>query len=161
MRLMPADVFTFLNMTAGALAVWAALEGGVPIAAGLLAVAFLADGLDGYVAKRLKQQRKGGMYLDSLADICAFGFAPFVIALILIEERVFAVLAGLVFVAAGIYRLARFQDTGGSYQGMPITANGVFFPLLLLLLPSYLAVWVPLYFLASAGLMASKVKLWN
>ena len=67
----------------------------------------------------------------------------------------------LFFVACGMLRLARYNiSTGKGFEGVPITVNGVLFPLLYLVFlafPPSLDAW-PLVFLAMGLLMASSLK---
>ncbi|MDD9952920.1 MAG: CDP-alcohol phosphatidyltransferase family protein [Candidatus Woesearchaeota archaeon] len=148
----PADYITLCNGMAGVLAILFIRTGNIPYAAGALIAAVLLDYADGFVAKKTKPT-KFGMHLDALADMISFGVAPVAIMFVVVVNTWVVVLAGIVFVAAGMYRLARFQ-TKNSYQGMPITVNGVVVPLLLLTNVSLL----PLYFLLASCLMVSTFR---
>jgi len=73
-RLGVADVMTLLNAVVGMAAMAAAVLGDPALAARLILLAAVADGLDGIIAR----QRGGtpvGPYLDSMADIVSFGTA--------------------------------------------------------------------------------------
>jgi len=156
----PADYFSIGNGLAGVLAILFIRTGNIPYAAYALIVAVLFDYTDGFVAKRGKTT-KFGMHLDSLADMISFGVAPVAIMYVVVVNTPFVIFSSLVFVAAGMYRLARFQ-TKKSYQGMPITLNGVFVPIILLIDTFHTTVvwYLPLYFCVAAILMVSTFK-WN
>ncbi len=75
-----------------------------------------------------------GGTLDSLADTVAFGVAPAVLVLSQFPPSVPLMAGGTLFVACGIFRLARFSvlPKGPAFVGMPITVNGLLFPFLTL-----------------------------
>jgi archaetidylserine synthase len=74
-RLGVADVMTLLNATLGVVAMVVAAVGGPEMAARLVLLAAVADGLDGIIA-RTRGGTPVGPYLDSMADIVSFGTAP-------------------------------------------------------------------------------------
>jgi len=74
-RLAPADVVTLLNAGLGVVAMVAAVTEGPALAARLILLAAVADGLDGLVARHLGSSEVG-LTLDSMADIVSFGTAP-------------------------------------------------------------------------------------
>jgi CDP-diacylglycerol---serine O-phosphatidyltransferase len=111
-------------------------------AAAAIALAIVFDVLDGQVARRLGSASSFGVQLDSLADICAFGMAPALLGFYWGVLPVHAKLSGdaariflaaawfaiTVFLACGVFRLARFNmDTsprGGHahFVGLPVPA---------------------------------------
>lgn len=154
-----ADVFTFFGLFAALLALVLVIEHEFLWAGILLLIAVLADWLDGRVARHLGQSRKFGMYLDSLADVCAFGFVPLAATFFLIGPNLLLYVSGAMFLSAGIFRLARYQ-TGKyaqSFEGMPITVNGVVLAAVLLINPGLL-VWAWLYFFIVSFLMISRFR---
>jgi len=74
-RLGPADVITVVDGMVGFAAAAAAATGNPWLAARLVLLAAMGDGLDGVVARRTGGSAVGE-YLDSLADVAAFGVAP-------------------------------------------------------------------------------------
>jgi CDP-diacylglycerol--serine O-phosphatidyltransferase len=76
-RLGPADAVTIGNAALGFLAVVAATVD-IEVAARLVLLGAIADGLDGVVARRYGGT-EAGPYLDSLADVATFGVAPAVV----------------------------------------------------------------------------------
>lgn len=152
-----ADLFTYASVASALSAVFFVLRGDPRVAAALLFASVLFDFLDGRVARWRGEQGPFGVALDSLADIVAFGAVPAIMALLLVPTLV-VLLTGIVFVCAGAFRLARFQTTKhpGYFQGVPITANGMFFPFLLLWATNATA--FALYFACMAVLMASRIE---
>ena len=73
-RLGPADAVTVGNAALGFLAVVAATVD-IGLAARLVLLGAIADGLDGVVARKYGGT-EAGPYLDSLADVATFGVAP-------------------------------------------------------------------------------------
>ena len=144
-------------------------------------IALIADMLDGRVARKLNATSELGMYLDSLADMVTFGIAPTVyffsyihyISQELSMLFVFFLGACCVYICASAYRLARFHvlqahtDTipHTYYIGMPITVNGILFPLTLYILswvsePNNLVFLsgIAIYMCVSAYLMVSTIR---
>lgn len=72
---------TLLNLFCGCVAIVFALTGNLELVPWLLLVSFLADFLDGLVARALKVSSNLGAQLDSLADMVSFGVLPGVIML--------------------------------------------------------------------------------
>ena len=103
------------------------------LAFALLPAAFIADALDGFIARRGKRKSAYGGDLDSLADTISFGVAPAVIAFTLGIRGLWDALLLVIFVACGIARLARFNvtadaladDTGkvSHFEGTPIPTS--------------------------------------
>ena len=87
-----ADLITVANAVLGFGAVAAAVAGDPMLAARLVLLAAMGDGLDGVVARRYGGSPVGS-YLDSLSDVAAFGVAP--AALVFVAVRQGASLAGL------------------------------------------------------------------
>jgi CDP-diacylglycerol--serine O-phosphatidyltransferase len=85
------------------------------LSAGLIFVAMVFDGLDGYAARLSKSASDFGGQLDSLCDAISFGAAPALLLLRLGQEwqqplirQSVATIAGL-YVACAVLRLARFN----------------------------------------------------
>jgi len=74
-RLAVADVVTLCNAGLGVVAMVAAVTEGPGLAARIILLAAVADGLDGLVARHLGSSEVG-LTLDSMADIVSFGTAP-------------------------------------------------------------------------------------
>jgi CDP-diacylglycerol---serine O-phosphatidyltransferase len=106
----------------------------------LLPMAFIADALDGFVARKGRRKSPYGGDLDSLADTISFGVAPAVIAFTLGIRGVWDAALLVYFVACGIARLARFNATADDladergkvshFEGTPIPTS-LFFVLVL------------------------------
>ncbi|MBU7033447.1 MAG: CDP-alcohol phosphatidyltransferase family protein, partial [Theionarchaea archaeon] len=71
-----ADILTFLNITFGFLSLILILHDQMDIAARLILVAIVADGFDGYIARKSMSESDFGMNFDSLSDCISFGIAP-------------------------------------------------------------------------------------
>ena len=88
----PPDLFTILNISLGFLSILLIRESQsyemVAAAVGLIILAAGADGLDGFVARKMGSGPLGAN-LDSLADLVSFGVAPAFIAV-----QAFALLPG-------------------------------------------------------------------
>lgn len=123
----PSDTVSILNALFGFCAMVAAIVGNIDGAILLIILASIADGLDGYLARRT-QASQLGPDLDSLADIISFGAAPAVLAIVAFELSAFALAIAMIYVGCGILRLARFNlsaESDLSFEGLPITASGI------------------------------------
>jgi CDP-diacylglycerol---serine O-phosphatidyltransferase len=97
----------------------------------LILLAAVFDGADGVLARRLAVAGPMGQQLDSLSDVVTFGAAP---AFLFISyysgsPDVIRFTVALVFLSAGMFRLARYntRPASSSFSGLPITAAGVLF----------------------------------
>ena len=133
-----ADAVTVTNAAVGFLAAAVALVD-VELAARLILLGAIADGLDGIVA-RYHGSTPAGQYLDSLADVASFGVAPAVLVVAVVIERwlpagtltagvvdplvVAGFLVPAVFVAMAVTRLGMYTayDSGtGETEGVQTT----------------------------------------
>ncbi len=93
-----------------------------------IALAFILDGLDGNVARKLNAASPFGREFDSLCDLVAFGVSPAIMIWSWTFKGEFeelGVLISFLFVAAGATRLARFNiittsEPKSYFIGMPI-----------------------------------------
>ena len=133
-RLGVADAVTIANAALGFVAVVAAFVD-VRLAARLVLLAAIADGLDGILARRYGGT-PAGPYLDSLADVSSFAIAPAVLAFVVVTEgfgvgfetlTLELLLTGVVcalFVAMAVARLGMYTayDTAANYtEGVQTT----------------------------------------
>jgi len=98
------DVFTFLNLTFGFSGIYCFFTN-PSMSYQFLFASVIMDGADGFIAERCG---KGvlGKDLDSLADAVSFGVLP---ALIIASFG--SVIVALMYLVAGVLRLARFKRT--------------------------------------------------
>ncbi len=135
-----ADLLTLGNAACGTMAIFMCLKGldnNEPLfiwtAFALIPVALVLDILDGFVARWRRRKSYLGADLDSLADSISFGVAPAVLGYTLGMRGGWDVLVLVLFVTAGIARLARYNATlddlsgeGGKvryYEGLPIPSS--------------------------------------
>ncbi|MBM3268125.1 MAG: CDP-alcohol phosphatidyltransferase family protein [Candidatus Sericytochromatia bacterium] len=136
------DAPNFLTLTGLALAVLSvmcAVREEFHAALVCLIGAGVADLFDGFLARRSVRGEVPaavGKHLDSLCDVCSFGFAPAILAYCYGLREPWQVLVLVAYVAAGALRLAYFDAVGLSAQGdrqaftgMPITYGALFVPL--------------------------------
>lgn len=131
-RLGVADAVTTANAALGFLAVVVSFAD-VELAARLMLLAAIADGLDGVLARWFGSSA-AGPYLDSLADVASFGVAPATLVYAAVrrewttlgvDPRTAAVLlVPALFVAAAVVRLALYtalDADDAATQGVPST----------------------------------------
>ena len=129
--LRPPDLFTMLNIALGFAAILVICESQsldiFKVAVVLIILAAIADGLDGFVARK-RGSGPLGANLDSLADLVSFGVAP---AFLVVQAFSLPFLiwpAAIFFVICGALRLARFNISNKSdqlFEGLPIPAAGM------------------------------------
>ena len=109
-KVVPSAI-TIIGMCFGLTSIRMSLEGFHEIAASLILLAAVADGLDGLAARQLNAVSKFGAELDSLTDFLCFGVAPSILLYCMFTNELgsFGWGATLVFVAACCLRLARFN----------------------------------------------------
>jgi CDP-diacylglycerol--serine O-phosphatidyltransferase len=114
--------FSFYSMVS-------AIQGAFMLAAALILVAGLFDGVDGRVARLTKTTTRFGLELDSLADVISFGVAPALLMYMWALQPYGRIgwVSAFVFAACGALRLARFNVQSGSidpkrFNGLPIPA---------------------------------------
>jgi CDP-diacylglycerol--serine O-phosphatidyltransferase len=160
------DILTMFNLACGVTAIFFILSNEYLIACLLIIAAAFFDFLDGKLARYLKKSSVFGMEMDSLCDLVSFGVAPAVLAFKVTPATaqgwIFAVGIYVVFVIAGMLRLARYNTSKNLnyFEGVPITFNGIIVPVVFFL---GLVAWFPLVFLVMSIFMISSFhidRLW-
>ncbi|MBN1236782.1 MAG: CDP-diacylglycerol--serine O-phosphatidyltransferase [Methanotrichaceae archaeon] len=126
------DIFTLSNVVFGFLAILAAGKawgGSFPqYAVVFILLAAIADGLDGFLARKVGGSPLGAN-LDSLADLISFGTAPVFLAISTFHLPPHIWPVGIFFLLCGTLRLARFNIVSGKsdqfFEGLPIPAAGI------------------------------------
>lgn len=163
-RILPS-IFTLINLLLGFISIINTMREQYQLAAILIILSMILDGMDGKVARRLNTSSAFGKELDSLSDLVSFGVAP---AILIYSAQVsdlgYNGYLGLgiasVFALCGAIRLARFNvlNISDFFVGVPITAAGSILALLELLSNRIPAVVFPIAMLLLAVLMVSNVK---
>ena len=124
--LVPAAI-TSLGLLSGFYSLVSSINHHFELAATMIVVAFICDGLDGRVARASRSSSQFGVEYDSLSDVVAFGVAPagliYMFALSSIGNLGW-VLSGAYVVCAAL-RLARFNTQVGTvdkrrFVGLPV-----------------------------------------
>lgn len=126
------DLFTLLNAVFGFMAILAAgyARGGAftQYALVFILLAAIADGLDGFLARKVGGSPLGAN-LDSLADLISFGTAPAFLAISAFHLPPHIWPIGIFFLLCGTLRLARFNVISSKsdqyFEGLPIPAAGI------------------------------------
>jgi CDP-diacylglycerol--serine O-phosphatidyltransferase len=123
------SAFTIGNLFLGIISIILAFNEEFSLAAILVIVGMLFDGLDGRIARALNATSEFGKELDSLSDVISFGVAPaFIMYGVVLNELgwIGMVITGI-FPICGALRLARFNVMASNpnyFVGLPITAAG-------------------------------------
>jgi len=129
--LRPPDLFTILNISLGFAAILLICESQslhmIKAAIILIISAAVADGLDGFVARRTGSGPLGAN-LDSLADLLSFGAAPAFLVVVAFHLPLYIWPAAIFYLVCGALRLARFNISSKNdqlFEGLPIPAAGM------------------------------------
>jgi CDP-diacylglycerol---serine O-phosphatidyltransferase len=138
------NFFTAASIFAGIYSMISAVEGKFVMAAWMVLLSLIFDGLDGRVARLTNTCSRFGVEFDSLADIVAFGAAPAMLLYLYAGHDFgrFGIMASALFVIFGGIRLARFNVMSGQSEpsvfiGVPIPTAAVFISVLVLLYQKY------------------------
>ncbi|GAB1380565.1 CDP-diacylglycerol--serine O-phosphatidyltransferase [Pararhodobacter aggregans] len=137
------NLVTLLGLCAGLTAIRYGIAGSWQVAAGLIVLAALIDGMDGLLARKLNAASHFGAELDSLSDFVCFGVAPGIViySALLQDWPGLGWVLVLVYVLGACLRLARFNVNRNAppppgrvhFVGVPAPAGAM-----LGLLPLYL-----------------------
>jgi len=128
------SLFSLTNLFFGFMSVLLTFHGRYRMAATLIIVAALMDGLDGLVARATHTPSDFGIELDSLADAVSFGLATSILLYFWGMEMAGppAVFFSFVFLTAGVLRLARYNvrsrvpSDRKHYQGLTVPSAAMF-----------------------------------
>lgn len=155
-----ADYVTLLNLICGSISIYLSFKGFIVYAAMFIILGAIFDKLDGVVARKMKQVSDLGAELDSFSDIVTFGLAPAALILNFYNISWLSMLVILLPIC-GALRLARFninrKQTPNYFIGVPITVNGMIFPLLIVLKINYII--ISILVVVMAFLMVSNIKI--
>jgi CDP-diacylglycerol--serine O-phosphatidyltransferase len=148
------DLVSLVNGFTGLLAIMYIIDGEFHLGMILILLGVLIDGTDGLLAGYLRKEKVHGVYLDSIADMVTFCFAPSILLYGVFYdlelgtsfqsiENALTVAASMLVVLFGIMRLARFIERGHkekNFIGLPTPASAVFIVLCVFVIPSQFVV---------------------
>jgi CDP-diacylglycerol--serine O-phosphatidyltransferase len=145
----------------------AANVGQFDVAVYLLLTSVMLDMTDGRLARRLRATSTFGQQLDSLSDALSFGAAPAFLAYaaILHELGRLGMGVSLLYLLAGIFRLARFNvisdahDKATRTTGIPIPIGAGYVMAAVLMRDALSPLWAAVVVLAMAAGMVSRWSL--
>jgi CDP-diacylglycerol---serine O-phosphatidyltransferase len=117
------NMVTILGMCAGLSAIRFTFDGRFELAAALIILAAILDGMDGMLARKLNAASSFGAELDSFADFVSFGVAP---SILVFGYALAGPMAGLgwvfvlVFAVCACLRLARFNISRATPEGSAV-----------------------------------------
>ena len=110
-----ADFITLLNVFISTLSIYFIFNGLIEYSFGLIFVSVFLDYLDGFVARKMKQQNEFGAKLDSFADIIAFGLIPALLILQAFSDKgIIALIGSGILVISNVLRETRIQKNLGT-----------------------------------------------
>ena len=142
-HLLPS-LLTSASVACGLLAIICSMDKAPELAAWLILVAFVCDGLDGKIAKLLKVSSPLGVQLDSLGDVISFGVAPAMMLRTLLypTSHKLGISLALIYVLCTALCLARYNLTAESaarahFTGLPCPAAAGLLASIVLVLQLY------------------------
>ena len=144
-KLNKSVILTYLAVAFGIVGMFLALEVSIEYALICLIIAGILDLFDGVVARKMKRtenQKKFGVQIDSLCDVINFLVLPIIIFLGLEINNWYEICVLIVFVLAGVTRLAHFNVMVENinkdnpikyYEGLPVTYISLIMPSIYLL----------------------------
>jgi phosphatidylserine synthase len=141
----PANLITQVGLVLGIVAIYASLKQEFEVSVLFLLAAFVADYVDGPVARQTRNRPEGtealGGILDSIADVICHSVAPAMILLIYGSLELHLLPVAAFFVLAGAARMARNTVEGGfsatTYRGLSSDNNIVILAMIFLIEPAF------------------------
>jgi len=134
------NLITLAALLASFFCIIAAAKGQFYLAAQLIMLTLILDGLDGIMARLIRGTSKLGAELDTFVDMTGYGIAPAMILyhMIVPEAGVWALVLVVLTLFSGAIRLSRFRIVDPSrgqqgYTGLPITTNASWVAMIVLL----------------------------
>ena len=134
-----ANILTLTGLIVSFCSVIFAVGGQFYVAIVLMMLAGIIDLFDGLVARKIirtELQAEVGKQLDSLVDVCSFGFAPAIFFFFFGLNDPIAIAIIIFYLGANALRLAYFNATGlvsnvgkDYFTGLPVTYAALFIPL--------------------------------
>lgn len=156
------SIITLTNLLLGVVSLIYTVEREFTMAALMILLAMILDGMDGKLARRLDASSAFGKELDSLSDLVSFGVAPAILVFVskLSTLGLIGLIIALAFALCGAIRLARFNvlDITTHFLGIPITAAGSLMALMVLLGGKIPFLSYPLIMVGLSYLMISNIK---
>lgn len=163
------NAMTSLAVALGLVCLVLLAHGYQKLPAALFLVILILDFADGAVARRLNQSTPIGLQLDSLSDLLNFCMLPVLVGWMMGMRSIPSLLALVLFLLAGVWRLAYYNIHGlegegegrPTFTGLPTTYAACYFVALaahcqVFQLPfSWLG---PLYFVGASLLMLSAIR---
>ena len=134
------NLFTFLNLFFGCVAIVQGLKGDLFLLAIFLLLGVICDFFDGFFARILKVNSQLGVQLDSLSDLVTFGITPSIVMFSYLSNSDFILensshnlvkfvpYLSFIITIASSYRLAKFNldNSLNHFKGLPTPANALF-----------------------------------
>ncbi len=166
-RVFVPNTVTAANIAVGFMGMLAAVDDRYELAVYLLLLAILLDIFDGRIARRLGATSKFGQEMDSLSDSLSFCAAPAVLVYLAILKPLGAVgmVVSLLYLLAGVFRLARFNMTSEVHgksrrtMGVPTPVGAGYLMALVLMRDRVTPTVAAIVVLVMALLMISRISL--
>lgn len=133
------NLMTFVVLMVGVIALLAGLSENISLAAELILLAAILDGLDGTLARALRATSEFGERLDTYVDTVTFGVVPAVVTYqaLWADYGIWGVAATALIIAMAVLRFSRgcsFPSASGRhvFRGLPIPVSASWLAILLI-----------------------------
>ena len=161
-KLKIADYATLMNLVCGSVVIYFAFKGYLLYASIAILLGVFFDFIDGKIARFTKQESDLGAELDSFSDLVTFGLAPAFLMINLYPSNNYILVFSFLLPICGAMRLARFNINRkilpGYFIGVPITVNGIIFPIVYFASPYSLIALVLIILMSSLMISSVKIK---
>ncbi|MCL2697037.1 MAG: CDP-alcohol phosphatidyltransferase family protein [Oscillospiraceae bacterium] len=160
------NLATTTGLVSGIIACFFMLQGNMRSTIFCLLLATFMDVIDGFLAKKLKQQTRFGEYMDLLTDFFVCCVVPVLMLYTFVQVSVLIVAACSFYAVCGLWRLGYFitvttAEKQPHFTGMPVPGAMLFAIITIWLYAeqSLFAAWIPAAVFFTLGtLMLSSVK---
>ena len=117
------DIISIVGLVFSVLSIISSIEKKFELATIFITVSMLFDYSDGKVSRALKREGRFGRELDNLCDVVLYLISIIIFGYMIGLNSTLAVSVYIIFMIAGILRLARFGILGlnkGTYEGLPV-----------------------------------------
>ena len=156
------DYFSIAGLILALISIFQSFKGNLAMAALFIYLSTVADFFDGNVARKIMREGSFGRILDSLCDVVLYLMAMAIFGYFSGLQSPVAIIVFVLFVVAGIIRLARFTIMGtvnNCYVGLPVSYT-LIIPIVYFFFAHFKvnASYLLLFYFVPAFLMISSIK---
>lgn len=117
------DILSISGLFFSILSIFSSLKGAFITSTVFILISTFLDYSDGKISRKIKRKGRFGLELDNLCDVVLYLISIAVFGYAIGLKNNLAIVVFIIFITAGILRLARFSIVGivqGYYKGLPV-----------------------------------------